>query len=169
MNKDRTKKLGWKKDWPALPYLVMAVMGFAVSIYDFWKLQDLHLQISIPLLLGIILLIIGGTFRITSRKTLTKAGFNMINSFKLQIVGNQRLITDGVYSHIRHPLYLGEVSRNLGFALFFSSFYGLVVMVIANIFLIMRIKIEERMLIATFGKEYEEYMKKTHKLIPYIY
>jgi len=169
MNKDRTKKLGWKKDWPAFIYLVMAIMGFAVSIYDFWKLQNLHFQIAVSLVLGVIFLIIGGTFRIISRKTLTKAGFNMVNSFKLQIVGNQRLITDGVYSHIRHPLYLGEISRNLGFAFFFSSLYGLVIMVIANIFLIMRIKIEERMLISTFGKEYEEYMKKTYKLIPYIY
>ena len=28
---------------------------------------------------------------------------------------------------------------------------------------------EERMLIAQFGKDYEDYIKKTHKLIPYIY
>lgn len=169
MVEGRARKLGWKKDWPALLYLMLTVLGFAISIYDFWKLQDLNFQIGIPLVLGIILLIIGGTFRVTSRMTLTKAGFNMINSFKLQIVGNQRLITDGVYSHIRHPLYLGEISRNLGFALFFASLYGLVVMIIANVFLILRIRIEERMLIAQFGREYEEYMKKTHKLIPYIY
>ena len=169
MSEDEAKKLGWKKDWPSLPYLVLAMLGFVVSIYDFWKLQDLRFQIGIPLVLGIILLIIGGIFRITSRKTLTKAGFNMVNSCKLQIVGNQRLITDGVYSHIRHPLYLGEISRNIGFALFFASLYGLVVMIIANAFLIMRIRIEERMLISEFGKEYEEYMKKTKKLIPYIY
>ncbi len=169
MRKDEAKKLGWKKDWPSLPYLVLAMLGFVVSIYDFWKLQDLRFQIGIPLVLGIVLLIIGGTFRLVSRKTLTKAGFNIVNSCKLQIVGNQRLITDGVYSHIRHPLYLGEITRNIGFALIFASFYGLVVMIIANAFLIMRIRIEERMLISEFGKEYKQYMKKTKKLIPYIY
>lgn len=166
---DEAKKIGLRKDWPSIPYLVLAMLGFVVSIYDFWILQDLHFQIGIPLGLGIILLIIGGTFRITSRKTLTKAGFNMVNSCKLQIVENQRLITEGVYSHIRHPLYLGEISRNIGFALFFTSLYGLIVMIIANVFLIMRIRIEERMLISQFGKEYEEYMKKTKKIIPYIY
>ena len=169
MSKDVTFKLGWKKDWSALIYLVLAMIGFVVSIYDFWKLQNLTLQINIPFVLGIILLIIGGTLRITSRRTLTKAGFTMVNSCKLQIVKNQRLITDGVYSHVRHPLYLGEINRNIGFALLFTSLYGLVVMIIANIFLIMRIKIEEQMLIDKFGKEYEKYIKKTRKLIPYIY
>ena len=169
MNEEESKKLGWKKDWPALFYLVLASIGFIVSIYDFWKLQNLSFQIGIILVPAIILLIMGGTLRIVSRKALLKAGFTMMGSGKLQIVGNQRLLTDGVYSHIRHPLYLGEISRNLGFALLFSSLYGLIVMVIANIFLIMRIKIEERMLIARFGKEYEQYMKNTYKLIPYVY
>jgi protein-S-isoprenylcysteine O-methyltransferase Ste14 len=134
MSKVSTKKLGWKKDWPALIYLIMTIIGFIVSIYDFWILQNLQFQLSILLILGIILLIIGGTFRYKSRRTLTKAGFNMINSYKLQIVENQRLIKDGVYSYIRHPLYLGEISRNLGFALFFSSLYGLTIMIIANLF-----------------------------------
>lgn len=169
MNKDRAEKLGWKEDWPALFYLVIAILGFAVSIYDFWILQGLLFQIGVLLFLGIVLLIIGGSLRVMSRKTLTKAGFTMINSYKLQIVGDQRLITDGVYGRIRHPLYLGEICRNLGFALLFSSLYGFVVMVIANVFLILRIGIEERMLLAQFGKDYEEYMKKTYKLIPYIY
>lgn len=169
MSKHGTLKLGWKKDWPALMYLVLAMIGFGVSIYDFWKLQNLTLQIGVPFVLGIVLIIIGGIFRFTSRMTLKKAGFTIVNSCKLQIVEDQPLITDGVYNHIRHPLYLGEINRNIGFALLFSSLYGLVVMVIANIFLIMRIKIEERMLIDKFGKEYEEYIKKTNKLIPFIY
>ena len=169
MNLGENQKLGWKKDWPAILYLMMAIIGFAVSIYDFWLLQNLSFQIGIMLILGIILLIIGGIFRVTSRKTLTKAGFNMLNSYKLQIIDNQLLITDGIYSHIRHPLYLGELSRNLGFALLFSSFYGLAVMLIANLFLVVRIQIEEKMLIAYFGKDYKDYMKKTYKLIPYIY
>lgn len=93
----------------------------------------------------------------------------MINSYKLQIVEDQKLITDRVYSYIRHPLYLGEISRNLGFALFFSSLYGLAIMIIANLFLVIRIQIEENMLIEKFGKDYKEYIKKTYKLIPYIY
>ena len=169
MRGDGVKKLGWKKDWPGFFYLGIAILGFAVSIYDFWIFQGRMFQIGILLILGIVLLLIGGSLRVVSRKTLMKAGFTMINSGKLQIVGDQRLITDGVYGRVRHPLYLGEICRNLGFAVIFSSLYGVVVMVIAGIFLILRIRIEEEMLLGQFGKEYEEYMKKTKKLIPYIY
>jgi protein-S-isoprenylcysteine O-methyltransferase Ste14 len=41
-------------------------------------------------------------------------------------------------------------------------------MIIANIFLLFRIEIEERMLISEFGLEYDEYKKETKKLLPYI-
>jgi protein-S-isoprenylcysteine O-methyltransferase Ste14 len=163
------KKIGWKKDWPALIYLLIASIGFIVSLFDFWKIQNLNFQIGIPMIIGIILLIIGGILRLLSRKTLTKAGFNIVNSYKLQIIDKQRLITNGVYKHIRHPLYFGELSRNFGFALLFSSLYGLIIMIIASLFLIARIQIEERLLITKFGNEYKEYMQKTKKLIPYLF
>jgi protein-S-isoprenylcysteine O-methyltransferase Ste14 len=35
--------------------------------------------------------------------------------------------------------------------------------------LLFRIGIEERMLVEEFGVEYEEYMRRTKKLIPYVY
>ena len=169
MSEMEPKKLGWKKDWAALFYLALVLIGFCVIGYDFWKIQHLNFQLYTIVVIGIVLICIGGALRITSRMTLKKAGFSMVNSYKLQIVGGQRLITDGIYSRIRHPLYLGEMTRNLGFALLFSSLYGLIVMIIANIFLFYRIEIEEKMLIAEFGLEYEEYKKKTKKLIPHLY
>jgi len=163
------KKLGWKKDWPSLFYLLFALLGFSVSIYDIWVLQDLNLQLNVFLALGIIFFIIGGTFRIISRKTLMKAGFSMTSSAKLQIVENQQLVTDGIYGKIRHPLYVGEILRNFGFALLVTSLYGFLVFTLANLFLLNRIRIEEQMLIEEFGDEYKNYMKKTNRLIPHLY
>jgi len=169
INVDEPRKLGWYKDWPGLLFLVMTMVGFGVSVYDFWKIQHFNFQLNIGVIISILLLILGGSLRIICRKTLVKAGFAMSNSYKLQIAQHQRLITNGIYTHIRHPLYLGEISRNLGTALLFSSLYGLIVMIIANIFLLIRIEIEEKMLIGEFGQEYEEYKEKTKKLLPYIY
>jgi len=97
------------------------------------------------------------------------AGFGLLNSARLQIVEGHQLLTDGVYSRIRHPLYLGEIMRNLGFTLILSSLYGFVIVLVGSLFLPFRIEIEERMLLAEFGQEYEEYKKRTKKLIPYIY
>ena len=169
MSEKTLKKLGWKKDWSAIVYLILALIGFSVIAYDFWIIQQLQFQLYIPVIVGLILICTGGALRITSRMTLKKAGFNMVNSYKLQIVSGQKIVTTVIYSHIRHPLYLGEITRNLGFAVLFSSLYGFVVMFIANIFLVIRIQTEERMLISEFGKEYEEYKKRTKKLLPYVY
>jgi len=169
VNEECSKKLGWKKDWATLVYLALALLAFFVIAYDFWILQKLQFQLYIPVIVGLALIFMGGTFRISSRTTLKKAGFNIVNSYKLQIVIGQKLVTTGIYSHIRHPLYLGEITRNLGFAVLFSSLYGFVIMVIANIFLVIRIQTEEKMLVSEFGAEYEQYKKRTKKLLPYIY
>ena len=169
MSEVGTRKLGLKEDWASIPYLLIVITGFIVSIYDFWKIQNMGFQLNVPVIIGIILLVIGGTLRMISRRALMKAGFGLVNSSRLQIVENQRLVTNGVYNYIRHPLYLGEINRNLGFAILLSSLYGLAVMFLGNIFLLFRIEIEERMLIDEFGDEYEEYRKRTNKLFPYIY
>lgn len=169
MSEYAQRKLGLKEDWPAVPYLLIASSGFVVSIYDFVILQNLRFHLNIAVIVSLLLLIIGGILRIASRKALTKAGFSLVNSSRLRIVDDQHLVTDGVCRRIRHPLYLGEITRNLGFALLLSSLYGVMVMVVGNMFLALRIEIEEKMLVKAFGQKYVGYQLKTKKLIPGIY
>jgi protein-S-isoprenylcysteine O-methyltransferase Ste14 len=80
-----------------------------------------------------------------------------------------RLVKDGLYKHIRHPLYLAETIRNFGFVIIFSSIYGILLIAVATVFIAFRIRMEERMLIQVFGDEYKEYQKNTNRIIPYIY
>ena len=99
-----------------------------------------------------------------------KAGFgSLVGTAKLKIVKQHRLVKDGLYKHIRHPIYLGEILRNLGFVLIFSSVYGLLIILPASIFLLFRIEIEEKMLIVIFGEEYKDYKRNTKRIIPYVY
>ncbi len=163
------RRLGLREDWASVPFLVLTCVGFLVSVYDFWVLQGLGFGLSAPLIIGIILVITGGALRATSRRALMRAGFGLLNSSRLQIVEGQRLVTDGIYGRIRHPLYLGEITRNLGFTLILSSLYGFVIVLVGGLFLPLRIEIEEGMLLEEFGKEYEEYRKRTKRLIPYVY
>jgi protein-S-isoprenylcysteine O-methyltransferase Ste14 len=169
MSEGALRKRGIKEDWAGILYILVASSGFIVSLYDFVVIQNLNLRVNISALFGILLLIIGGILRITSRKALTKAGFGLVNSGRLQIVEDQQLVTDGVYQHVRHPLYLGEITRNLGFAIMLSSLVGLTVMLVGNVFLGFRLEREEKMLIEEFGHGYTEYRKRTKKLIPFIY
>jgi protein-S-isoprenylcysteine O-methyltransferase Ste14 len=169
MNEGGGRKLGLREDWASVPFLVLTMAGFMVSVYDLWILQGLRFRLSTTVMVGFLLVAFGGYLRITSRMALKGAGFGLLNSARLQIVDGQRLLTDGVYGRIRHPLYLGEITRNLGFTLVLMSLNGFVIVLVGSLFLHFRIEIEERMLVKEFGAEYEEYMKRTKKLIPYIY
>ena len=168
MSSDK-RKLSLRQDWPTIPYLIIILSGIAVSVYDFIFLQSLRIQLSLENITGVVLMIMGGALRAVSRLTLRGAGFSVVNSARLRIVEKQRLITEGVYGYIRHPLYLGEIVRNMGFALAASSLYGLILMLLGNLMLLFRIRIEEKMMVEEFGAEYTEYMLRTKKFIPYIY
>lgn len=169
METNKVRKLSWREDWTGTLYLFFATTGIIASILDFAFLQDLNFQ-TWAIILGFIVLLFGGILRGLPRRTLLKAGFgNLMGTSRLQIVENHQLVTDGFYKHIRHPIYAGELIRNFGFALIFSSGYGILFMMIAAIFLLVRIEMEEKMLVDAFGEAYEKYQKTTKKLIPFLY
>jgi len=158
-----------KEDWAMLPFLVLTTAGFAVALLDFAFLQQLKLQ---PFaLVGLILLLAGGYLRVRARLELKqKAGFkSLAETGRLQTMEGHRLVKDGLYKHIRHPLYLGETMRNFGIVTIFSSVYGVLLIAVATVFICFRIRMEERMLIQAFGDEYRKYQKNTKRIIPHVY
>jgi len=77
----------------------------------------------------------------------------------------QNLIQNGVYKHIRHPMYTSHLLWGIGNALVFANWIVGPAMLIAFIlFLPQRIKREEKLLIEEFGSKYEDYIKKTGAL-----
>jgi protein-S-isoprenylcysteine O-methyltransferase Ste14 len=162
-------KKSFKEDWTLLPLLVVLGTGFIIALLDFVFLQSLTFQVFA--LAGLCLLLIGGYLRFKARLRLkNKAGFGSLGSTsRLQIVESHRLVKDGLYKHVRHPIYLGETLRNFGFVLIFSSIYGVLLIAVGTIFLLYRIRIEEKMLIEAFGEDYKEYQRNTKRIIPYIY
>lgn len=90
-------------------------------------------------------------------------------SARLRTLHEHQLVTQGIYSRVRHPAYTGNLLFWFGTALLFSSWYGFLMFLLLIPCFIYRIKVEERMLIEEFGGEYLEYMKRTKKLLPYVY
>ncbi len=82
---------------------------------------------------------------------------------------NHRLIQHGIYASIRHPLYLSLLLAPTGIALVFASYLALPILLLAAIFVWDRIRIEERLLAANFGPEFEEYRHRTRMLIPWLF
>ena len=162
-------KKSFREDWPSLPFILITSIGFIAAVIDFIFLQNLKFQYFG--LIGLALAIIGGYLRIKARLQLRKkAGFdNLYSTSRLQIAEGQQLVKDGLYKHVRHPLYLGEILRNFGIVLIFSSGYGILLVLIGAVFLLVRIKREEEMLVEAFGPDYKDYKRKTKRLIPHIY
>ena len=162
-------KKSFREDWTSLPFIVITSLGFVSAVVDFIFLQNLRFQLCA--LVGLSPVIVGGYLRMKARLQLReKAGFaNLVSTSRLQIVDGQRLVKDSLYKDIRHPLYLGEILRNLGIVSIFSSSIGILLVMIGAIFLIFRIRAEEEMLLEAFGSEYEDYKRKTKRLIPYVY
>lgn len=91
-------------------------------------------------------------------------------SITLQIQKEHKLITNGVYKYIRHPMYSVLLLMLITQTIFLPNKIGIFSMVLSScLFLSQRIPAEEKMLKTEFGTQYEEYMKNTKMLIPLIF
>ncbi len=72
-----------------------------------------------------------------------------------------RLVTDGVFAHTRHPMYLGIVLGLFALAISYGSDWMLATSVAATLMLHFRFALpEERLLEAEFGEEYRRYIAR---------
>lgn len=99
--------------------------------------------------------------------------FKQIGKFfnhRVSVYQAHRLVKTGIYSLVRHPIYLGNILGFLAIPLIFSSGGGLAIMLLTTVpATIYRINLEEEFLLRHFGEEYKEYMKNTKRLIPGIW
>lgn len=80
----------------------------------------------------------------------------------------RRLVTNGPYGVIRHPVYLGEAVALAGVTLQYLSPWALVLLALQFIFQLERMKNEERVLSCAFP-EYRDYAARTARLLPGLY
>jgi protein-S-isoprenylcysteine O-methyltransferase Ste14 len=78
------------------------------------------------------------------------------------------VIRKGVFSRVRHPMYLGALSLYLGLLVSTFSLVATGIWVLIIIFYYFNSKHEEKLLLDKFGKDYEDYRKEVPMLIPRI-
>jgi protein-S-isoprenylcysteine O-methyltransferase Ste14 len=80
------------------------------------------------------------------------------------------LVKSGPYGFVRHPGYSGFLLLALGLTCGYSSWIGLVALIVLLLpGLAYRMKVEERLLSEQFGEEYRIYKLKTRQIIPLIW
>lgn len=147
-----------------LVILIVGILGFVIPVIDFAYFQDPK-DWSTLKTLGFFVAAAGLLFRIWSIRTLGK-----FFTAKVEIQRDHQVIKDGPYRVIRHPSYLGAWVMFLGVSLLFESTLGFLFNFVG--FFIAyhyRTTIEEASLRKELGSPYEEYLKESWKMIPYVY
>jgi protein-S-isoprenylcysteine O-methyltransferase Ste14 len=94
---------------------------------------------------------------------------NTYTSRIVEVEKDQKLITTGPYSIIRHPMYSGSILMFLFTPLALGSWWAFIVFAFLPVVLIFRILDEERVLLNELAG-YREYCQKVrYRLIPYIW
>jgi protein-S-isoprenylcysteine O-methyltransferase Ste14 len=87
----------------------------------------------------------------------------------VRVIAGHRVIQEGPYRLIRHPLYASELVAWIGLGLALQSWAALLaILATSAVFYANRIRVEERFLVAELGDDYIQYMKRTKRIIPFV-
>ena len=148
------------------------ILGFVVLIPIFSlgvELEKSQLQINtlpnyLPtVIIGFIITLLGLVFAIWSRIKLGKHW-----SGEVKILPNQKLIRDGPYKIVRHPIYTGMIIGMLGTAIILVDIIGGVLFITSIFALTKKSREEEKLLLEHFSLQYEQYKKDVKMLIPFL-
>jgi len=152
-----------KTDYFMLPIILFFFYGLLASIFNlpfpyilirsFWEIDILYI-ISIVICtisiiwFGITIKVFGKSFRVG-----------------IDEISNDKLITIGTFSISRNPIYVGFITFFIGIFISYSNVLIILFLLFLIIMIHRQIIREEIFLKKYYGKEYEEYCKKTRRYI----
>ncbi|HKK41927.1 MAG TPA: isoprenylcysteine carboxylmethyltransferase family protein [Bacteroidales bacterium] len=135
-------------------------IGFNTANYSEWSFTNYVLASA-----GVSIYLAGLVIRWKSIVQLKKR-------FTVNVAVNKvhKLETEGMYRYLRHPSYSGLLLILAGLGLAMNSYISFfVVLVPVFLGLNYRISVEENLLAAEFGNEYDTFRASRKKIIPFIY
>jgi protein-S-isoprenylcysteine O-methyltransferase Ste14 len=138
-------------------------LDFSLSL--FLPRAAISWQRTLLFIAGICLMLLGVALRWYSVSVLGK-----YFTFDVAIQSGQVLVEVGPYRYIRHPSYSGALLSLHGFGLSLGNWAGLA----ASLFCLgfayaYRIPVEEAALAAALGETYKQYVKRTWRLVPFLF
>jgi len=150
-----------------LVLLCLIVFGLLLAVLLALKVPATAITSAPDILfwLGILLIYAGIALRFYAIKVLGR-----YFTTSVAVVADQQVVEAGPYRLIRHPSYTGFLITLLGFGLSLTNNWLslLVIMGCALIGFSSRIRVEEHVLQEQLGQRYQEYMRRTKRLIPFV-
>jgi protein-S-isoprenylcysteine O-methyltransferase Ste14 len=112
-------------------------------------------------LVGVVVLVASTAFAVWARLTLGRSW-----SINPRAAAQDGLRTDGPYAITRHPIYTGMLGMLLGTVLLAGLGQWIVIVLAGLVGIELKIRSEERLLLATFPDAYRAYRERVPQLIP---
>ena len=115
--------------------------------------------------IGAVSMLAGAALRVWSVATLGR-----YFTYAVQVSADQQVVETGPYRLVRHPSYSGALLMGAGIGLSLRSPYApLLIVATSFVAYLIRIFVEERALAEGIGEAYRAYMRRTKRLIPFVW
>jgi protein-S-isoprenylcysteine O-methyltransferase Ste14 len=144
-----------------------AILALVVLNAPYWFVRPFGLlQIVSWLLLSVSIVLIVWSISLLRRFGRPRPTAEESPMFELEHTG--KLVTTGIYRYIRHPMYASLLFLAWGALLKSVSISTVVLAGIATLALVATAKAEEAEDMVRFGQAYRDYMKRTHRFVPFL-
>jgi protein-S-isoprenylcysteine O-methyltransferase Ste14 len=93
------------------------------------------------------------------------AMFGAASGFGVRLYAGHRLVTEGPFSIVRHPMYAAVILAGLGGLLVYRT-WSMLLFAVGMFGLVFRARREERALAAEFGESWREYASRVSAFVP---
>lgn len=158
------------KDTPIFEAALMVLWGAAAGVLPFVYIFTGWLTFADwPFTMPPLVSLLGGALFVVAIWLLHRSHADLGHLWSPTVTpeAKQPLVTDGVYRHMRHPMYTAHVLWGVAQTLLLPNWIaGALAPLFILALLVLRIPREERELMAEFGDVYQRYMDKTGALMP---
>jgi protein-S-isoprenylcysteine O-methyltransferase Ste14 len=150
-------------------YAWECILGLFLLNVDFWVNKPLawNQLIAWTLLIACLIPLIFGVRMLTSRGKPTAS--RETDPSLLAFEKTTQLVTSGIYKYIRHPLYSSLFLLTWGIFFKNLSIVAVILAIATTIFLVFTAQADETECTQFFGAEYQNYMKRTKRFIPFLF
>ena len=153
-----------KGDWLSVSLGILPVLGMAATVV--WQYLNPATTFRPVLIAPAVILCAAGI----GLRTWSKLVLGRFYTFSIGLADDHRLLDEGPYRYVRHPLYLGTFLAVAGMPLLTQSWATVwFLSVPAALAYSLRLVREEAYLAVTLGSDYRAYARRTACLIPFVW